>query len=342
LVDRSTLQDQEAAMRLVVGATGQLGTRIVRKLLEQGQPVRALVRRSAQYGHIEEAGAELAFGDLRDRGSLDAACRGVDVVIATATAISPGAGGGDVDAVDDDGYENLIEACRAQGVKQFVFASFPPGPLDDRVGLARAKRRTEERLKRSGIAYTIFQLGMFADIWPALLGSRLPERGAEASSLGRPFWFLRVFRNATGELIDRKGKASVPGRPDTRVSFITIDDAAALMANAAGHPGALNQVFRVGGPELLTWAETVDVFSRVLGRPIKASYAPPAVFRGIQLALAPVSSSAASVMGLNWITASGALIPPDPEESRAIASRFGVTLMPFEEFLQAKAKLQPA
>jgi uncharacterized protein YbjT (DUF2867 family) len=328
-------------MNLVIGATGQLGTAIVRKLLEQGQPVRALVRRTAEYRHLEEAGADLAFGDLRDPASLDAACRGVDVAISTATAISPGRGGGDLKAVDDAGYGNLVEACRRQGVRQFMFTSFPPGPLDDSVGLARSKRRTEKRLRESGIAYTIFQLGMFADIWPALLGSRIPERGAEASSLARPFWFLRFFRKVTGDMIDQKGKASVPGSADTRVSFITIDDAASIMANAAGHPDAMNQVFQVGGPEVLTWAETVDVFSRVLERPIKPSYAPAGVFRGMQLILSPFSRSAASVMGLNWITASGAMVPPDPEQSRAIAARFGVTLTPFEEFLRAKAQLQP-
>lgn len=328
-------------MNLIVGATGQLGTAVTRKLLEQGRPVRALVRRTADYGHLQGAGADLTFGDLRDPASLDAACRDVDVVISTATAISPGSGGGDVNAVDDAGHGHLVEACVRQGVGQFIFASFPPGPLDDHVGLSRSKRRTEKRLRESGMAYTIFQLGMFADIWPALLGSRIPERGAEARTLERPFWFLRLFRQATGDMIDRKGKASVPGRPDTRVSFIAIDDVASIMANAVGHPEAMNQVFQVGGPEVLTWAETVDVFARVLGRPIKPTYAPAGVFRAMQLVLTPISRSAGSVMGLNWITASGALPPPDPAESRAIAARFGVTLTPFEEFLRAKAQLQP-
>lgn len=62
----------------------------------------------------------------------------MDVVISTATAISSGSGGGDVRAVDDAGHGHLIDACKTQGVQQFVFVSFPPGPLDDRVLLSRS------------------------------------------------------------------------------------------------------------------------------------------------------------------------------------------------------------
>jgi uncharacterized protein YbjT (DUF2867 family) len=328
-------------MILVIGATGQLGTAVVRRLVEQGRPVRAFVRRTSQYAHLEQPGVELAFGDLRDAASIDAACSGARVVIATATGIAPGAGGGDVKAVDDQGYAALIEACKRHGVEQFVFASVGVTPEDDRVGLARAKRRTEERLQQSGIGYTIFQLGMFADIWPALLGSRIPERGAEVRSLDRPFWFTRAFRKATGDMIEVKGKAMVPGRGDIPVSYITIDNVAELLANAVDHPAAMNQVLEVGGPEILTFDETVEIFGRLLGRPVRASYSPPAVFRVMQMLLTPVSRSAASLMGLNWLTASGHLRPPDPEASREIAARFGVTLTPFEEFLRAKVEPRP-
>jgi uncharacterized protein YbjT (DUF2867 family) len=328
-------------MILVVGATGQLGTAVVRKLVDQEKSVRALVRRTASYEHLDGPGIELAFGDLRDGASLEAACQGVRTVIATATAIAPGAGGGDVRAVDDEGYARLIEACRSNGVHQFVFASVPVTPEDDRVALLRAKRRAEQLLRSSGIGYTIFRLGMFADIWPALLGSKLPERGAEVRSLERPFWFSRAFRKATGQMIETKGKAMVPGRGDLPVSFITIEDVAGLMVNAVDHPEAMNQILEVGGAEILTFDETVQIFARLLGRPVKASYTPAAVFRTLQLLLTPVSASAASLMGLNWVTASGHLGPPDPEAPREIAARLGVSLTPFEEFLRGKVQEQP-
>ena len=71
-------------MILVVGATGQLGAAVVRKLVERGIPVRGLARTTSSYQHLEREGVELAFGDLRDEASLFAACENVDKVIATA------------------------------------------------------------------------------------------------------------------------------------------------------------------------------------------------------------------------------------------------------------------
>ncbi len=76
-------------MILVVGATGDLGTTIVRKLVAANQPVRAFVRPTSRYQRFQGGGIELAFGDLRDPASIDAACQGVDVVIATANVNAP-------------------------------------------------------------------------------------------------------------------------------------------------------------------------------------------------------------------------------------------------------------
>ena len=62
---------------LIVGATGQLGTAVLRRLAKSDRPVRALARRSSSYGHLEGSGAQIAFGDLRDQlafsGRLEAA-----------------------------------------------------------------------------------------------------------------------------------------------------------------------------------------------------------------------------------------------------------------------------
>ena len=74
---------------LVVGATGQLGTAVVRKLIASRQNVRAFVRPTSNHRHLDGAGIELAFGDLRDQESLDAACRGAVAAIAPANTVIP-------------------------------------------------------------------------------------------------------------------------------------------------------------------------------------------------------------------------------------------------------------
>jgi uncharacterized protein YbjT (DUF2867 family) len=87
---------------LVVGATGMLGGAIVRRLLEQGDSVRALVRGDAGARALTEAGAETVRGDLKDAASLARACDGVSALITTANSAARG-GEDNVDTVDLDG-----------------------------------------------------------------------------------------------------------------------------------------------------------------------------------------------------------------------------------------------
>jgi len=77
-------------MILVVGATGNLGGAVTRLLLAQGQPVRIRARSQSNYQPLEEAGARVVPGDLKQRNSLDAACKGVDTVITTASTFMTG------------------------------------------------------------------------------------------------------------------------------------------------------------------------------------------------------------------------------------------------------------
>ena len=72
---------------LVVGATGQLGSRVTRQLLDRGAAVRALVRPGSRHQHLAALGAGLVWGDLRDAASVRAAVQGADVVVATANVV---------------------------------------------------------------------------------------------------------------------------------------------------------------------------------------------------------------------------------------------------------------
>jgi uncharacterized protein YbjT (DUF2867 family) len=104
---------------LVVGATGWLGTAIVRELQAQERPVRALVRATSDYGRFKSSDVELAFGDLRDPDSLERACEGIDAILSTASAGFP-RGRYNFSHEEDQDYDNLIRAARNQGVSRFV------------------------------------------------------------------------------------------------------------------------------------------------------------------------------------------------------------------------------
>ena len=114
-------------MILVAGATGRLGTEIIRRLREKGESVRALTRDTSapeKVAHLEELGAEIVRGNLRDRSSLDAAVKGADTVISTVSIIGTAQQGDSFDETDAAGTISLIDAAKGAGVGRFVFVSF--------------------------------------------------------------------------------------------------------------------------------------------------------------------------------------------------------------------------
>src|SRR6266542_1624778 len=186
---------------LVVGQPGQLGTAVVHKLTASRRNVRAFVRPTSNHRHLQDSGLELAFGDLRDKQSVDAACKGAEVVIATANTVIPH-GRYSFEANEGQGYDNLIAACQRSGVRQFVFMSVPMTPYDDDVPTFRLKRRIERHLLESGLTYTVFRGSLFMDDWLALIGSSIPLRGAESATLRRNYWFSGLFMKGVGHLIE--------------------------------------------------------------------------------------------------------------------------------------------
>jgi NADH dehydrogenase len=157
-------------MNLVVGATGTLGSEICRLLLAARQPVRALIRATAdadKAAQLERTGVTLVRGDLKDPASLDKACRGVNTVVSTASSTISRQAGDSIETVDRNGQMSLFAAAKAAGVRHAVMISFPP--VDIEFPLQSAKRAVERYLMDSGMSYTILQPTCFME--PGPIGS---------------------------------------------------------------------------------------------------------------------------------------------------------------------------
>lgn len=109
---------------LVIGATGLLGSNLVRALLKKGDQVRVLIRPTSKTFTLDGLEVERVTGDLHDPDSLRRACDGVQVVYQTAsyypTETIPAA---DAKRQALKETKNLLQAVRSASVGRLVFTS---------------------------------------------------------------------------------------------------------------------------------------------------------------------------------------------------------------------------
>lgn len=122
-------------LALVTGATGQVGSHIVERLVRDGWQVRALVRDPAAAAWLEPAGATLARGDVRDAASVAAAAAGCDVIFHTAALVMARSWEA-YHAVNVEGTGHVIAAARAHGARLVHVSSVAVYGSDARYGAA--------------------------------------------------------------------------------------------------------------------------------------------------------------------------------------------------------------
>jgi dihydroflavonol-4-reductase len=111
-------------MILVTGATGHIGNVLIRKLLEQGEKVRALVWRGEDTTPIEDLAVEQVVGDVLDPASLESAMEGVETVYHLAGIISIMPGRNPlVWKVNVEGSRNVLDAARRASIRRLVYTS---------------------------------------------------------------------------------------------------------------------------------------------------------------------------------------------------------------------------
>src|SRR5437868_8551050 len=150
-------------MILVAGATGVLGSEVVRRLIARGEEVRAMVRVTSAPEKIERLknfGAEIVRADLKEPRTLLTACAGVNAVISTVTTIVTSQPGDSFEATDGEGNKALVDAAKKAGVAKFIFVSFDASKSPD-TPLSSAKKDVEEHLKKSGLDYTVLHSSLF-------------------------------------------------------------------------------------------------------------------------------------------------------------------------------------
>lgn len=215
-------------MILVTGATGTVGSEVVRALVDRSERVRALVRDPEKAARMFADEVELARGDLADAESLAEAMDDVQRLFLLAPV--------DERVVELEG--KVLGAAKQAGVEHVVRLSVMHADPNADTFFARVHGQAEAQLKNSGIVWTMLRPTFFMQ---NLLGS--------AGSI-----------KSAGALYQPAGDGR-SGHIDAR----DISDVAAAALSARGHEG---KTYRLTGPQDLSFHDIVRILGDVLGKPV--------------------------------------------------------------------------
>lgn len=226
----------------VVGATGLLGSRIARALLDDAQPVRALVRsgvgeeKREALRVLEGHGLEVVEGDI-----TDSAERLASLMHGSATVVSAVQGGPEVIV---DGQVNLLRAAEQAGVRRFIPSDFAIDltKLDDEDNVMIGwRRRAAERFRSSGVDVTSVLNGAFMEV---MIG------------------FMQI--------VDwERGTVSHWGDPDQPLDLTSVDDTAEYAAAVAVDPQLAGRTTLRFAGEVMTMRQFHEAVEAGSGRKLE-------------------------------------------------------------------------
>jgi NAD(P)H dehydrogenase (quinone) len=229
---------------LVTGATGPLGKAVVEALLQKTTPanIHILVRDAAKAADLKEKGVIVHEGNYDDHASLVNAFKGIDKLYLVS--------GNDLHSRIQQHY-NVVDAAVESGVKHILYTSFQRKNETETSPIklvAESHLKTEEKIKASGLTYTILQHGIYADMIPIFAGEHLLE-------------------NHTIYLPAGDGKTAYAVRTDQA------EAGANILLDEGGK--YTNKSIELAGPEAVSWSQVAEIIKNITGKPIV--YAAPPV-----------------------------------------------------------------
>ncbi len=224
-------------MILLTGATGNTGSELASLLQAEGVPFRCMVRRDEARKALASQGLDAVYGDYDAVESLAPALEGVTKAYLVCTP--------EESLVEREC--NFIDAAAASGVGHIVKLSALLAATDAPTPNLRFHGEVEEKLKDSGLAYTIL----------------------------RPHGFMQTMYIMSQGMIHTQGVMPFPGG-DGSASYVDLRDvakAAFQVLTTGGHEG---KCYDLTGPAAVSFVEMAEILSRALGRPVTYFDAPEA------------------------------------------------------------------
>jgi uncharacterized protein YbjT (DUF2867 family) len=232
---------------LVTGATGRQGGAVIRHMLPKGWKLRALTRNLANpvAQDLARQGVELIQGDLEDPVSLERAVRGAYGVYSVQDFWTVGA------KREVRQGKNLADAAKKAGVAHFVYSSVGGAERNSGIDHWQSKWEVENHIRGLGLPATML----------------------------RPVAFMENYYIDQVEIGILKGKLTDPIRADKPYQTIAADDIGGFAALAFERPrDFIGLELEIAGSEL-TNLQAAEVFSRVLGKPVRFRKLPMPIVR---------------------------------------------------------------
>lgn len=292
-------------MLLLTGATGTIGSSLLRRLTARGTRVRCLVRDPRRLGP-ERVRVQIALGDLADPPSFRHALRGVDTVVHLAASIRDQPRGS-IEELNGVATWRMVQAAERAGVQRFVFFSTMNASTFSPARFFRAKALAEQAVAASDLSHTIFAPSIVyapGDTWLTLL-----ERLA---------LLLPVM--------------PVPGRAEALYQPIWADDVADCVLAVLDGRGEDRERYELAGPDTLSYETMVRLALRSFRRRRAIVHLPrPLVrraLRGVEILAGPAAFSTPDESDLLEI-------PMTARRGTADAERLGVVPTPMAAVLGA-------
>lgn len=255
---------------LLVGATGRLGTAVADRLLRDGIPFRAACRNVGKAQLLSERGIEVVRLDVESGAGLSAAVTGATCVISCVHGLL-GRSRHSIERIDVRGQADLIDAARRAGVQRFVHISALGASHNHPSEFWKAKARTEQHLKASGLEYVILRPSAFMDLYAHdLIGAA-------------------VLRGKTVFLL---------GSGTTPRNLIAVADVADAVVQAVSRSDLAGQTIDIGGWENPTEREVAAIYARLSDEPLRVRSVPHQALRLLAAAIAPFHAGVGHLLRL--------------------------------------------
>jgi uncharacterized protein YbjT (DUF2867 family) len=216
-------------MILVTGATGNVGSELIRELVKDKRPVRAFVRNSGCAQAIALTGVQLVVGDFEKPDTFGPALDGVEQLF----LLIPSS------AYVEKQQCQFVDAAKRSRVKRIVKLSQFAANEYTRGRFQRYHGGVEHYIRNAKIAYTFL----------------------------RPNLFMQGLLNFQGTIVGQ-GAFYLPAA-DSRVSVVDVRDVAAVAARLLVDSRHNGKTYSITGPAAITHAEMAEALSRATGRTIK-------------------------------------------------------------------------